>query len=104
MAGSSIAADRHTPAVQAIDRGIELEAENGLAKRFGDHAHIHVTSFNQKVLLTDEVKDADIEGEASAYAKALKNSRSVFNELTIGPNSSFPSRANDAYLVSKIET
>jgi len=104
MAGASVAADRRTPAVQAIDKGIELEAENALAKRFGDNAHINVTSFNQKVLLTGEVKDADIKGEAGAYAKAMKNARSVFNELIIGPNSSLTARANDAYLESKIKT
>lgn len=104
VAGSTILADRRTPAVQAIDKGIELEAENALAKRFGDNAHINVTSFNQKVLLTGEVKDADIKNEAGSYVKAMKNARSVFNELVIGPNSSFTSRANDSYLESKIKT
>ena len=103
-AGATIMADRRTPAVQAIDKGIELEAENALAKRFGDNAHINVTSFNQKVLLTGEVKDADIKAEAGAYVKAMKNARSVFNELVIGPNSSYTSRANDSYLESKIKT
>ncbi|MBU3604429.1 BON domain-containing protein [Polynucleobacter sp. AP-Kaivos-20-H2] len=103
-AGAAVMADRRTPAVQAIDKGIELEAENALAKRFGDNAHINVTSFNQKVLLTGEVKDADIKGEAGAYVKAMKNARSVFNELVIGPNSSYTSRANDSYLESKIKT
>ena len=103
-AGATIMADRRTPAVQAIDKGIELEAENALAKRFGDNAHINVTSFNQKVLLTGEVKDADIKGEAGAYVKAMKNARSVFNELVIGPNSTYTSRANDSYLESKIKT
>lgn len=103
-AGASIAADRRTPGVQAIDKGIELEAGNALAKKFGDNAHINVTSFNQKVLLTGEVKDADIKGEAGAYVKAMKNARSVFNELTIGPNSSYTARANDSYLESKIKT
>ncbi len=103
-AGATIMADRRTPAVQAIDKGIELEAENALAKRFGDNAHINVTSFNQKVLLTGEAKDPDIKGEAGAYVKAMKNARSVFNELIIGPNSSFTSRANDSYLESKIKT
>ena len=58
-ASAAILADRRSPAVQAIDKGIELQAENALAKRFGDSAHINVTSFNQKVLLTGEVKDAD---------------------------------------------
>jgi len=103
-AGATVAADRRSPGVQAIDKGIELEAENALAKRFGDNAHINVTSFNQKVLLTGEVKDADIKGEAAAYVKAMKNARSVFNELVIGPNSSYTSRANDSYLESKIKT
>lgn len=103
-AGASIMADRRTPAVQAIDKGIELEAENALAKRFGDSAHINVTSFNQKVLLTGEVKDSDIKGEADAYVKSMKNARSVFNELVIGPNSSYTSRANDSYLESKIKS
>jgi osmotically-inducible protein OsmY len=103
-AGAAIMADRRTPGVQAIDKGIELEANNALAKKFGDNAHINVTSFNQKVLLTGEVKDADIKGEAGAYVKAMKNARSVFNELIIGPNSSYTSRANDSYLESKIKT
>ena len=103
-AGAAVMADRRTPAVQAIDKGIELEAENALAKRFGDNAHINVTSFNQKVLLTGEVKDADIKGDAGAYVKAMKNARSVFNELVVGPNSNYTSRANDSYLESKIKT
>jgi osmotically-inducible protein OsmY len=103
-ASAAILADRRSPAVQAIDKGIELQAENALAKRFGDSAHINVTSFNQKVLLTGEVKDADIKGEAGAYVKAMKNARSVFNELVIGPNSTFSSRANDSYLESSIKT
>ncbi|QWD66285.1 BON domain-containing protein [Polynucleobacter sp. MWH-Aus1W21] len=103
-AGSTVLADRRTPGVQAIDKGIELEAGNVLAKKFGDNAHINVTSFNQKVLLTGEVKNADIKNEAGAYVKAMKNARSVFNELIIGPNSSYTSRANDSYLESKIKT
>lgn len=104
VAGTSVLADRRSPAVQAIDKGIELEAGNALAKRYGDDAHINITSFNQKVLLTGEVKDADIKGQAGAYVKAMKNARSVFNELVIGPNSTFTARASDSYLESKIKT
>lgn len=103
-AGASVMADRRTPGVQAIDRGIELEANAVLAKKFGDNAHINVTSFNQKVLLTGEAKDADIKSAAGDYVKSMKNARTVFNELKIGPNSSYTARANDAYLESKIKT
>jgi len=103
-ATATVLADRRTPGVQAIDKGIELEANSALGKKFGDNAHINVTSFNQKVLLTGEVKDADIKAEAGAYVKAMKNARSVYNELIVGPNSSYTSRANDSYLESKIKT
>lgn len=104
VAGASIMADRRTPGVQAIDKGIELEANAALSKKFGDNAHINVSSFNQKVLLTGEVKDSNVKTEAGDYVKAMKNARSVFNELMIGPNSSYTARANDAYLESKIKT
>jgi osmotically-inducible protein OsmY len=103
-AGATVMADRRTPGVQAIDKGIEYEATGALEKKFGDSAHINVTSFNQKVLLTGEVKDADIKGEADAYVKAMKNAHSVFNELVIGSNSTYTGRANDSYLESKIKT
>lgn len=104
VAGASVMADRRTPAVQAIDKGIELEASNALSKRFGDDAHINVSAFNQKVLLTGEVKNAEIKDQAGAYVKAMKNARTVFNELLIGPNSTYSARANDSYLESKIKT
>ncbi|BDX20711.1 hypothetical protein TUM22923_00320 [Polynucleobacter sp. TUM22923] len=104
VGGIAVMADRRTPGVQAIDKGIELEAGNALIKKFGDSAHITVTSFNQKVLLTGEVKNTDIKFQATEYVKAMKNARSVFNELLVGPNSSFSARANDAYLESKIKT
>jgi len=104
VAGASVMADRRSPAVQAIDKGIGVEAGNALAKRYGDDAHVNVTSFNQKVLLTGEVKDADIKGQVGAYVRAMKNVRSVFNELVIGPNSTYTARANDSFLESKIKT
>jgi osmotically-inducible protein OsmY len=103
-ATATIMADRRTPGVQAIDKGIELQASGALDQKFGDNAHINITSFNQKVLLTGEAKTAAIKRDAESYVKGMKNVRSVFNELIIGPNSTYTMRANDAYLESKIKT
>jgi osmotically-inducible protein OsmY len=103
-ATATVLADRRSPGVQAIDKGIDWEASGAFSKKFGDNAHINVISFNQKVLLTGEVKDAGIKGEAGTYVKAMKNARTVYNELIIGPSSSFTARANDSYLESKIKT
>ncbi|MCE7504914.1 BON domain-containing protein [Polynucleobacter sp. IMCC30063] len=105
VAGSaSVLADRRTAAAQATDIGIQLEAGAQLSNKFGKDAHINVTSFNQQVLLTGEVKTAEMKSQAEADVKQLKNVRTVFNELTIGPISSYTARANDAYLTSKIKT
>ena len=103
-ATASVMADRRSPGVQAIDKGLELEADSALSKRFGNSAHINVNSFNQKVLLTGEVKNDEIKEQAAEYVKSLKNVRSVLNQLIIGPNSSYAARANDSYLDSKVKT
>jgi len=101
--GASVLADRRTAAAQAIDIGIQLEAGAQLSNKFGSDAHINVSSFNQQVLLTGEVKTAAIKAQADADVKQLKNVRAVFDELIVGPNSSYTARANDAYLTSKIK-
>ena len=88
VGGVTILADRRTPAVQAIDLGIEIEANSQLSRKFGDSAHIVVVSFNQKVLLIGEAKDEAIKTQAGNDVKAMKNVRSLFNEIVIGPNSS----------------
>ena len=101
--GASVLADRRTAAAQATDIGIQLEAGAQLSNKFGSDAHINVSSFNQQVLLTGEVKTAAIKAQADADVKQLKNVRAVFDELIVGPNSSYTARANDAYLTSKIK-
>ncbi|MBT8520283.1 BON domain-containing protein [Polynucleobacter paneuropaeus] len=103
-ATASVMADRRSPGVQAIDKGLEIEADSALSKRFDSSAHINVNSFNQKVLLTGEVKNDEIKNQAAEYVKSLKNVRSVLNQLIIGPNSSYAARANDSYLDSKVKT
>lgn len=104
VGGVTVMADRRTPAVQAIDLGIELEANSQLSRKFGDSAHIVVVSFNQKVLLLGEAKDESIKNQAVTDVKAMKNVRPLFNEIIIGPNSTIGARASDSYLASSIKT
>ena len=63
-----------------------------------------VVSFNQKVLLVGEAKDEAIKNQASAEVKAMNNVRSLFNEIFIGPNSTFGARAIASYLPTSIKT
>ena len=63
-----------------------------------------ITSFKGNVLLTGEVPDETAKTKAANLVKATESVRNVTNELVVGPKSTISSRANDAYLTSKIKT
>jgi osmotically-inducible protein OsmY len=97
-----VAVDRRTTGTQVEDEGIEIKA----ASRIRDLAtlgHVDVVSFNRTVLITGEVPG---EAEKSAVAKVvagIDSVRAVVNELSVQPNSSIGSRAQDALLVTKVK-
>ena len=105
VAGSAaILIDRRTPAIQAIDLGIELEANNAILQKYNNDAQINVKSFNQKILIIGEAKNNEIKFQITQYASSLKNGKAVYNEVLIGPNSSYTTRALDSWMASRIKT
>jgi len=98
-----IADDRRTSAVQIDDQGIELRAASRISERYGDKAHVNVTSYNHAVLLTGEVPDSDAKAEVERVALAVLNVRRVTNEVVVGPPSSASSRSNDSYITGKVQ-
>lgn len=103
-AGGAMAADRRTSGVYVEDENIELKAVKKINDTLGEAAHVNVTSFKGNVLLTGEVPDAAAKTKAGDIVIAIESVRSVTNELVIGPKTSISSRANDAYLTSKVKT
>lgn len=101
--GAMVIADRRNPGTQAIDRGIQLEAESFLIKNYGDNIHVNVTVFNRRVLLTGEVRTEDLKLEVANKVKAMKNVADVYNELVAAPLSALTARANDSYLTTRIK-
>ena len=95
--------DRRTAGVQIDDEGIELRVGNRLSDRFGDKAHISVTSYNRSVLLTGEAPDVQTREEAERIARAVPGVQGVANELEIAGVSSLGSRTNDAFITSKVK-
>jgi osmotically-inducible protein OsmY len=102
--GALVIADRRNPGTQAIDRGIQLEAESFLIKKYGDNLHVNVSVFNRRVLLTGEVRTEQLKAEVASSVKAMKNVTEVFNELVAAPLSSLSARANDTYLTTRIKS
>ena len=101
--GALVIADRRNPGTQAIDRGIQLEAESMLIKAYGDNVHVNVSVFNRRVLLTGEVRTDALKNEVGQKVKTMKNVTEVFNELVPAPLSGLSARANDSYLTTRIK-
>ena len=70
---------------------------------FGDRVHVNVNSFNLEVLLTGEVPNDKDRQSVAKLVSEVENVRSVLNELTIGPNSSFADRSHDLLVSGKIK-
>ena len=82
---AAVMSDRRSPGIQAIDVGIEYEAGNKLSQLFGDNAHVNVTAFNQKVLLTGEAKDENIKAEAGSGTICVTCAPVIFASMRTTP-------------------
>jgi osmotically-inducible protein OsmY len=95
--------DRRTGGTIIEDERIELVISNRIGERFGDKVHVNVTSFNRSVLLTGEVPDEGVKAELERIAAAQSNVRGVTNDLQVGPNASYGSRATDASVTGRVK-
>ena len=102
LATTFAATDRRTLGAQTEDKSIVIKGENRIPEVVAAGSHVNVTSFNRKVLLSGEVPDEASKVAAEREAKAIDNVNTVFNELEIGPASSFAVRSNDALITSKV--
>lgn len=96
--------DRRSYGVQTDDEGIEWKVSTLVNEKLGDKAHVNYTSYNRRVLLSGEVPSEDARAEAERLTLATNNVAGVFNELTVGPASSFGDRSNDSFITSKVKS
>ena len=95
--------DRRTTGTQVEDEGIELRASNRISERYGDKAHVNVSSFNRSVLLTGEVPDENARGALEKLVLGVPNVRGVTNDVAVAGAASLASRSNDAFITSKVK-
>ncbi len=98
-----VATDRRSSGAQIDDQGIELRGSARVREIANDQMHVSITSYNRQVLLTGEVgSDAD-RRRVEEVMRRVDNVRSVVNELTVGPSSTFQQRSNDTLIVGKVK-
>lgn len=102
-AGVTMATDRRTSGIFIEDQGIELKAQSRVAEKLKDQVHLNVTSFNLSTLLTGEAANDALRAEAESIVKTVPNVRQVFNEIAIGPVTSYSARSNDSYITTKVK-
>jgi osmotically-inducible protein OsmY len=102
--GGSMAADRRTSGIYVEDQNIELKGAKKMETNLGEYSHVSVTSFNQNVLLTGQVPDADKKVLALSLMKEVEHVRNITDEITVGPKTDLSTRTNDTYITSKLKT
>ena len=101
--GVMSAYDRRSTGTQADDETTEWKAGQHVPDQYKDFSHINFTSYNRHVLITGEVPSAEAKSAVEMETRKLEGVREVYNELGIGPVSSFGSRSNDSYIDSKVK-
>ena len=96
--------DRRSVGTQTEDESIEWKASARVSEKLGDKGHVNFTSFNRKVLITGEVPTGEDKAEAERIVTGVTNVQGVYNELTVGPTSSFTDRSNDSFVTSKVKS
>ena len=69
-----------------------------------NHAHISVTSYNGVILLTGQVKSAQLRTLASDTVAKIPKVRQVYNELQVQGKLSLLARTNDGWLTTKVKS
>ncbi len=99
---AAVSQDRRTVGTVTEDQGIELKTNSRISERF-PKAQVDVTSYNRMVLLVGQVPDEAAKTESEKIARAVDNVRGVYNEIAIAGSNSLSTRANDAFLTSKVK-
>lgn len=101
--GVIVAEDRRTAGTQLEDQSIEIKTGSRIGERHRELTHINVTSFNRNVLLTGEAPTSAAKADIEKIAAGVDNVRNVINEIAVAGVSSMGTRANDAYITSKVK-
>jgi len=102
-AGVLMISDRRPSETYLADEGIEIRSSNRISEKFGDKAHVNITSYNRTVLLTGEVPDGAAKSEVEKIVTSVPNVKAIVNELNVAGKSTLGARSNDSYVTTKVK-
>ena len=101
-AAAVMATDRRTTGTYVEDESIEWKA----IARLGENsrgAHVNVTSYNRRVLLTGEAPTQDEKKRLEDVGRGIPEVREVTNEIRVGDVSSIATRGNDSLVTTNVK-
>ena len=101
--GGLVATDRRTSGAQLEDEGIEVRAANRIRDNLGDRAHVNVSSYNRRVLITGEVPNAQDKQLVEQVVSRVENVQSVVNELAELGNATLSQRSSDVLVTGRVK-
>lgn len=101
--GAIVATDRRTSGTQLEDETIELKSSNAIKSTLGDRAHVNITSYNRRVLLTGEASSANDKAFIEKTVMKIENVHSIVNDIALMPISDFSKRTEDSVITTKIK-
>lgn len=102
--GALAAFDRRSLGTQTDDESIEWKATARIGEKPWENAHINVTSFNRRALISGEVPSEQVRIEVENIVNAVPQVQGLYNELTVGPVTSFSARSNDSYITTRVKS
>jgi osmotically-inducible protein OsmY len=103
VGGAMVAVDRRTAGAQVDDQSTETKVTLDAGSRWGNEVHLNVTSYNGNVLLSGEAPTAAVRNEIVQLAKGTEHTRTVYDEMVIGPVTDLGARSNDTFITSKVK-
>lgn len=111
VAGATIATvdiihDRRTVGEYIDDGAIELTARNIVLSKpaYRKIAHVKPQSWNGIMLITGEIDSAEIKQELLEKFRSIQGVRQVVDETTVTNKTRLGTRANDAWISSKVKS
>ena len=105
VATANVAHDRRTAGTLVEDQKILLEA---ISMRDADealkkHANVGIDVFNLQVLLTGQAENFEVVEAFRQRVARIQRVRAVFNEVTVGAESTWSEATADAYLTARVK-
>ncbi len=102
---ASVVTDNRSMKEQLLDKNLSLET-TGLANKspYQYNMRVNAVSYNGKILLMGQAKDAQINQKFEKQIKAMNGVNTVYNQIRIRPLLTFTQVNNDSWITTKVKS